>query len=112
MTWNLKRTAQCNKCPWRVEVDPHDIPNGYCPTKHAALAGTIAKPGDMTNAFSGELRAMACHETGDAHCIGWLANQLGPGNNIPLRMRVIDCGNIGKIRLKGEQHKTFKDTLP
>jgi len=55
---------------------------------------------------------MACHETHNAHCIGWLMHQLGPGNNIGLRMRVMNCENIGKVRLVGEQHKTFEDTLP
>lgn len=31
--------TQCAKCPWKVTTDPFDIPDGYCPTKHAALAG-------------------------------------------------------------------------
>ena len=35
---------QCRKCPWRKDVDPHDIPNGYCEQKHAGLADTIAEP--------------------------------------------------------------------
>lgn len=43
-TWKLKRTAQCAKCPWRVDVDPHDIPNGYCEQKHAALACLLSSP--------------------------------------------------------------------
>ena len=109
--WKLKRTAQCAKCPWRKDVDPHDIPNGYCETKHRGLASTIAKPGDLSGAF-GTLSAMACHETDDAHCVGWLANQLGPGNNIGLRLRMMTCENARKIRLVGEQHETFEDTLP
>ena len=108
MKWNLKRTTQCEKCPWRVDVDPHDIPNGYCELKHAALSKTIAQPGD----FRGSGSAMACHETHDAHCIGWLMNQIGSGNNIGLRIRMISCENAGKIRLKGEQHLTFEETLP
>ena len=109
--WKLKRTAQCAKCPWRKDVDPHGIPNGYCETKHRGLASTIAKPGDVGGAF-GTLNVMACHETDDAHCIGWLANQLGPGNNIGLRLRMMTCENARKIRLVGEQHETFEDTLP
>ncbi len=116
-SWKLKRTAQCAKCPRRVDVDPHDIPNGYCETKHAALADTIAKPDDIGIAvalLSGRqpLRIMACHETDDAHCVGWVNHQLGPGNNIGLRMQMMTCENIGKLRLIGEQHKTFEDTLP
>ncbi len=111
MEWTLKRTTQCAKCPWLVDVDPHDIPNSYCETKHAALAATIATPGDMS-AVGGPLQAMACHETEDAHCVGWLVNQLGPGNNIALRLSMRGCKNIGQVRLRGEQHKRFEDTLP
>lgn len=108
-TWRLKRTTQCAKCPWGVDVDPHDIPNGYCETKHRALENTIARPGELNLS---ETHAMACHETHDAHCIGWLANQVGPGNNIGLRIRMMSCENARDIKLQGEQHETFEDTLP
>lgn len=108
-SWRLKRTRQCTKCPWRVDVDPHDIPNGYDEDKHRALESTIAKPSD---GFFGSGEAMACHETEDAHCIGWLVHQLGPGNNIGLRLRMFSCENAFRIRLRGEQHATFEDTLP
>lgn len=116
-TWKLKRTAQCAKCPWRVDVDPHDIPNGYCETKHRNLADTIAKPDDIGGALAvlngrEPMRIMACHETHNAHCVGWLMNQLGTGNNISLRMQMMSCSNIGKVLLVGEQHETFEDTLP
>ncbi len=111
-TWKLKRTAQCAKCPWRVDVDPHDIPNGYCETKHAGLASTIAAPGSLAGAFGGKQKVMACHETHDAHCVGWINHQLGAGNNLGLRMQMMTCENIGKLRLVGEQHQTFEDTLP
>ena len=110
--WKLKRTAQCAKCPWLLGSDPHQIPNGYCETKHQALVGTIATPGDLREALSPELRSMACHETDDAHCIGWLVNQLGVGNNIGLRLHMMSCSNSEKIRTRGEQHLRFEDTLP
>lgn len=106
--WKLKRTAQCAKCPWLVGTDPHEIPDGYSVEKHRALSRTIAEPGDLR----GSAAAMACHETDDAHCIGWLVNQVGPGNNIGLRIRMMSCTNADKIRLRGEQHQTFEDTLP
>lgn len=109
-SWKLKRTAQCAKCPWRKDVDPHDIPNGYCETKHRGVEKTIAKPGEMP--LGGGLNVMACHETDDAHCVGWLMNQIGPGNNIGLRLSLMNCENIKKVRLVGEQHETFEDTLP
>ena len=110
-TWRLKRTAQCAKCPWREGVDPHEIPNGYSVEKHQALRATIAEPGRLDAGGSCSV-AMACHETNDAHCVGWLANQLGPGNNIPLRIRMMSCENADKIRLRGPQHSKFDDTLP
>lgn len=111
-TWRLKRTSQCQKCPWLVDVDPHDIPNGYCEDKHRALSGTIADQSDVLSTLRGEQKAMACHELEDAHCIGWLHNQLGRGNNIGLRMAMLSCENGATIRLRGEQHETFEDTLP
>lgn len=106
------RAKQCQKCPWRVDVDPHDIPDGYCKLKHKALADTIAEPATLN--LGGPLKLMACHEsTADnmQPCVGWLANQLGPGNNIGLRLWA--SKNL-KVRLKlvGEQHETFEDTLP
>jgi hypothetical protein len=110
--WKLKRTKQCAKCPWRKDVDPFEIPNGYDPEKHRALKSTIAKPGSLCGVFAKAERAMACHETHDAHCVGWLVNQVGPGNNIALRMRMIDCENAREIKLAGEQHTTFEETLP
>lgn len=108
VNWKLKRTTQCEKCPWRVDVDPHDIPNGYDMEKHRALERTIADDVEVT----GILRIFACHELDEAHCIGWLSNQLGPGNNILLRIQMMTCENARKIRLRGEQHETFEGTLP
>ncbi len=108
--WKLKRTKQCSKCPWRKDVDPNDIPNGYCVEKHKALDKTIAK-GAMES-MTGTMHIMACHETADAHCLGWVNNQLGPGNNIGLRIQMMSCENAKNIKLVGEQHERFEDTLP
>lgn len=109
----LKRTTQCSKCPWRKDVNPFEIPDGYNIEKHKALRDTIAVPGDLSQLFSGEpMRVMACHETQDAHCVGWLANQLGDGNNLALRMALRDCSNLHRLRTCGEQHATFDDTVP
>ena len=107
-TWSLKRTVQCKLCPWKKDTDPHDIPNGYDVEKHKALKDTIAEPGSLV--FT--QKAMACHETQDAHCLGWLIQQIGPGNNIGLRIRMMNCDNLNKVRLIGPQHNTFEDTLP
>lgn len=111
MGWKLKRVRQCEKCPWKVSTNPYDIPNGYSEERHEGLRCTIATPGAVANFGP----AMACHEhdVGDeAHCIGWLMNQIGPGNNIALRLAVRDCENIMHVRLDGDQHQHFEDTLP
>lgn len=104
---------QCEKCPWKKSTDPTEIPNGYCETKHAALRETIAAPGSIAG-LGRPLRMMACHESApraDRPCVGWLIHQLGPGNNIGLRIAAID-GRFGDLVLDGEQHETFDETLP
>lgn len=103
---------QCRKCPWRVDVDPRQIPGEYCEAKHAGLAGTIAKPGTLP---AGPLRLMACHETPvgrELPCVGWLSHQLGPGSNIALRLAVLSGRVSGDVQTVGEQHERFEDTLP
>lgn len=109
---STKPRKQCKKCPWRKDVNPRDIPNGYCEVKHAALESTIAEPGVIQ---AGPLRLMACHETPPGRelpCVGWLAHQLGEGNNIALRLAVIQGRIDGNIETVGEQHERFEDTLP
>lgn len=105
---------QCAKCPWRVGVDPFDIPNGYDVDKHRALARTIAKPGALWNPDD-ELRLMACHGSPVRSafvCVGWLHNQLGDGNNLRLRLTVRSGALSGHYILRGRQHACFEDTLP
>lgn len=109
-----KPRKQCAKCPWKVSTDPHDIPGGYCPTKHAGLASTIARPAELS-ARSMEIHAMACHETPrgkEVPCVGWLVHQLGPGNNVGLRLRVAMGGIDANVKTVGPQHRRFEDTLP
>lgn len=114
MTWKLRRLRQCEKCPWKVSTDPHEIPDGYSEERHIALERTIAVPASVRT-LDGPMVAMACHEHApgeEAHCVGWLMNQLGPGNNIPLRLMVRSCENIAGVSLDGPQHQHFRDTLP
>lgn len=100
-----KPRRQCAKCPWKIGVDPRGIPNGYCEMKHAGLAGTIAEPGRFA---AGALHIMACHETANTPCVGWLMNQLGPGNNLPLRMAVMTDRIDGNVVTIGPQHEPIK----
>ena len=58
---------------------------------------------------------MACHETpvgAELPCVGWLAHQLGPGNNLPLRFAARQGQISTDFELDGEQHETFEETLP
>ena len=104
-----RRRRQCAKCPWKVTTNPREIPNGYSEEKHRALAGTIRSgPGSILD----ELRIMACHETHDEPCVGWVAHQLGPGNNLGLRIAAMGGTISADFDLVGEQHAHFEDTLP
>lgn len=111
MKRELKRTVQCAKCPWKKGVDPHDIPNGYTEERHCNLRSTIAEPGEY-DSIGKPLKVMGCHEEHEEFCIGWLVNQLGPGNNIALRIAAMSISNMRDVRTVGEQHETFEDTLP
>lgn len=108
---------QCQKCPWRTTTDPNEIPDGYSMDLHKALAGTIAEPGAagfLKRAPGDGLRIMACHHSPvgeEFPCAGWLANQLGPGNNIALRL-AHSRGRIPRFEIDGPQHDRFEGTLP
>lgn len=110
--FKLKRTVQCKHCPWKVNTDPYDIPDGYCEVKHRNLENTIAKEGEIN---LGKMNVMACHHSDgndQMYCVGWLHNQMGVGNNIGLRIAMRGCENLRDIKLTGEQHERFSDTLP
>lgn len=109
---NPKKRIQCKACPWRKDVVPErDIPGGYSEEKHCNLKSTISDGGIPTSL---DISMMACHESKPGReivCVGWLHNQLGVGNNIPLRILALD-GNLPKYELVGPQHQRFEDTLP
>lgn len=111
---NPKPRRQCAKCPWKVDVDPRDIPGEYSVKKHRKLATTIADPGSFRY-VGGSLSSMACHETppgSELPCVGWLVHQLGVGNNIALRLRVISGSVDANVETVGPQHERFDNTLP
>ncbi len=105
---------QCKACPWRKDVVPNrDIPGGYCATKHRKLKGTIAKPGEFR--LGGCINVMACHESPvgkERACVGWASHQLGPGNNIALRLYACHTKKFNDMETVGPQHERFEDTLP
>lgn len=109
-----ERRKQCAKCPWKKSTNPLDIPGGYSVDKHAKLKTTIAEPGSLRG-VGGGMPMMACHETAvgeELPCVGWLANQLGPGNNLALRLRVMTGAVDAAFELIGPQHEHLDDTLP
>ena len=100
---------QCAKCPWKKDVNPFDIPE-YDIEWHRNLDTTICD-GFMV----GGLRMMSCHEFKvgeELPCVGWMHNQLGVGNNITLRLAVVEGRVDPSYELVGEQHACFEDTLP
>lgn len=102
---------QCAKCPWRIDVDPLDIPDGYTVEKHKALTSTCGVGLESLRC----LKIMACHESkfgAEIPCVGWMANQLGEGNNLGLRLAVIDGKIDAKFELAGDQHGSLEETLP
>lgn len=61
------------------------------------------------------MNVMACHHSTGSdqmYCVGWLHNQLGPGNNIGLRIKMLSYENDKEIKVYGKQHERFEDTLP
>lgn len=105
-----KRVKQCRSCPWRVGTAPaKDIPN-YDRALHCSLKNTIREGAES---MTGPRRFMACHysvEGSEFPCAGWLANQLGPGNNIGIRLAVMS-GRVPVPDIDGPQHESFEDTL-
>jgi hypothetical protein len=89
-----------------------DIPN-YVPGLHHKLDNTIAEPGSLCGLGAKTMRVMACHYSKPGEefpCAGWLHNQLGPGNNIAVRLRVMTGGMPVPV-VDGEQYETFEETL-
>ena len=107
----LSQTKQCKTCPWKVSASVDDIPN-YSPETHNALWDTIADKTGNANQISREtVVVMTCHKSIKSECIGWLHNQLGKGNNIPLRLQMKFCENVNLIEIDGRQKENFEETF-
>ena len=86
----------------------------YCEVKHENLKETIAEESSLDFIGRG-MKAMACHYSNgsdEMYCVGWLNHQLGVGNNIGLRIKMMSCENIRDLKVYGKQHERFEDTLP
>jgi len=101
----FRRSLQCKACPWKISSRLEDIP-GYEAEKHRGLAG-------CTGATVEGLRIMACHESPQNSpyaCVGWLANQIGSGNNLNLRLALTTKRiRIGNLKLDGEQFASLEE---
>ena len=109
----LTHIQQCKTCPWKKSSKVADIPNYNC-SLHKSLIDTIADDEGNLSKIGQQIKIMACHYSKDGaekECVGWLNNQLGAGNNIPLRMRMMHCSNITDIKLDGLQKETFEETF-
>ena len=102
---------QCRTCPWRVGCVPErDIPR-YDRRLAENLACTIRS--GMETLAGGPRHAMARHHSepgNERYCAGWLANQLGAGNNFGLRLQVL-LGRVPSPEIDGSQHERYEDTL-
>lgn len=101
---------QCAKCPWKKSTG-NDIPNGFAKNAHDLMRRMTATPGSLKRT---EL-VMQCHETSDSDplpCVGWLVHQLGPGNNLRLRLASIAGQIDGNVETVGPQHTHPEDVVP
>lgn len=105
----FKRKKQCAKCPWKKSTNcATDIP-GY---KWAMEKELIKCQAPGLQGLRGT-RVMACHESKEPRqyaCVGWLVNQLGPGNNIALRLKAMD-GRFAGLKVVGEQYESLEEMI-
>jgi hypothetical protein len=109
--FSLPLTKQCKNCPWKESVNPADIPNGFDYKSHKKLIESQPKEFEITD----KLSVMACHNSNDndqMFCVGYLHNQLGVGNNISLRLKMLFCDNVSEIEVYGKQRKSLTEVKP
>ena len=104
------QTKQCKTCPWKKSTTVDDIPN-YSVKTHEVLQESIADETGNISQVNQPLVVMTCHNSIRCECVGWLHNQLGIGNNIPLRFQMRFYSNAKYIEVDGEQKVSFKDTF-
>jgi hypothetical protein len=108
----MKR-QQCKTCPWKKGARCANIPN-YNLELHESLAETIADNDGNISKLGQPPRIMGCHyssETNQIMCVGWLENQLGRGNNFPLRIWFHRNYPEDEIETHGKQKDSFEETF-
>lgn len=112
-TRKLKRTKQCANCPWKKSTKHEDIDRreGFDVEYYKSVRDDfVSRPGFI--GMSQDHDNMGCHkhpDEDDVPCIGWLAHEVGPGNNIGLRLWLTQFENSWDIETVGEQHKSIYD---
>ncbi len=107
----LTQINQCKICPLKLSATVADIPN-YSVETHKNLRGIIAdETGNANRIQENAIPTMTCHKSIKSMCVGWLHNQLGKGNNIPLRIQMMYYSNAKEIEIDGEQKETFDETF-
>lgn len=99
------RIQQCALCPWKKSVSILEIPNG--PDRESVRRILMDRPCGMDPGFM-----MACHDSPigeEQACVGWLVHELGPGNNIPIRIAA-SRGRFdpSALVLDGPQHESVE----
>ncbi len=97
---------QCASCPWKRSVDPDRLPGSYGHVDRDAVATHSA---EGTRSLRRDTPGMGCHVKRNAGlpCVGWLVQQLGPGNNIAMRIAV-SIGQVdGNVETVGPQRTTL-----
>jgi len=106
-----KPRPQCATCPWRADVDPRDIPGGHGHVVPEKLA--VHTPSGVES-LAHDLRVATCHEAAigaKLPCVGWLVHQLGPGNNLAVRVAVLRGSLDANVRTIGEQRDLPQELL-
>lgn len=98
---------QCASCPWKTSIDPDALPGKYGHVRRDAVARASASG---TRSLRTDTPGMGCHVKRPGPvlpCVGWLVQQLGPGNNIGLRMQVAAGLVDGNVETVGPQRATL-----
>lgn len=101
----MKEVRQCGSCPWRAAVVPaRDVPD-YAPGIYARMKASLRT--GIESAGEETRIVMECHNGkrgANRACAGWMHHQLGVGNNIGVRLRVM-AGHLPAPKIDGAQHE-------
>lgn len=98
---------QCASCPWKLSINPDALPANYGHVDRDAVVRASAEPGSFRRP---EGPPIGCHVVRPGPvlpCVGWLVQQLGPGNNLALRMKVIAGVVDDTVETVGPQRATL-----